>query len=274
MYTFRFGTSDKFVRLTDQQLSRIPYLATLVTHTDDFLSTRNGNGEYVLNSPIHYDCFMAILHHSIISEEPYALFNKLQEDENILEAFQLMDYLGINSFSPPLLKEKNLILSNPDNNENEKRHVEYHRANLSEARNTAAEFIIALSTNKYDLSDSNAVTIVFSLNMVIFSNANVFSSRFRHHTLTVAKTYYISLLSHTQQCQMPTIQQIAQNSTTDSSMYLYNDNQHLPENFRNAFAWKGVYKSVTVNHTDHFDVRLLRVIVLGVTGSGKSTLIN
>ena len=67
IYKFRFGTSNDFVHLTQQQVDRIPYLAALVAHKDDFLSTRNENGEYVLNSPIKNtfltglcDCYFSI----------------------------------------------------------------------------------------------------------------------------------------------------------------------------------------------------------------------
>ncbi len=54
MLTFRFGTSDKFIHLTQQQLDCITFLAALVTHKDDMSSTQNENSEYILNPPINY----------------------------------------------------------------------------------------------------------------------------------------------------------------------------------------------------------------------------
>jgi hypothetical protein len=153
MYAFRFMPSNKCIRLNQKQLDCIPYLTALVEHKDDFLSSRNENGEFVLNPPIDYTWFLAILH-SIISEQPYSLFTELPEDENILDTLQLFDYLGVNSFSSPLLKEKDLLLSNPTNNNNRKIRIEYHPANLSEARNTAAVFVIAIHNNEYNLLDS------------------------------------------------------------------------------------------------------------------------
>lgn len=97
MYMFRFSSSDKLVHLTQAQLVSIPYLATLITHKDDMLSIQYENGEYVLNSPIHYQWFMSILH-SVTSDNPYTLFNELSEENNILDTIQLFDYLCIKSF--------------------------------------------------------------------------------------------------------------------------------------------------------------------------------
>jgi len=107
MYTFRFGSSDKLVHLTQQQLDSIPYLAALVAHKNDMSSIQNENGEYVLNSPIHYQWFMPILH-SITSKNPYTLFNELTEDNNVLDTLQLFDYLCIKSFPLPLTRGENL----------------------------------------------------------------------------------------------------------------------------------------------------------------------
>ncbi|CAF5041557.1 unnamed protein product, partial [Rotaria sp. Silwood1] len=143
LHAFRFGTSDKLVHLTQQELNRIPYLFNLVAHKDDFSSAQNKNGEYVLNHPIEYTWFMAIFR-SITSQQPYILFNELPEDDNILDALQLFDYLGIDSFPLPLLKGRSLELSNQIEINNDKKRIEYHKANISEARQTAAEFIIAL----------------------------------------------------------------------------------------------------------------------------------
>ncbi len=107
-YAFRFSTSDKFFRLTQQQLDSIPYLSALVTHKDDFSSTHNEDKKLVVNPSINYNWFMVIFD-SIISNQPYTLFNnKLLEDGNILDILKLFDYLGVESFSSPLLKDKHL----------------------------------------------------------------------------------------------------------------------------------------------------------------------
>lgn len=37
-YKFCFGSSNKTVQLTQQQLDSIPYLTTFIAHKDDFLS--------------------------------------------------------------------------------------------------------------------------------------------------------------------------------------------------------------------------------------------
>jgi hypothetical protein len=241
-YAFRFTSSNKCVHLNQKQLDHIPYLTALVEHKDHFLSCQNENGEYLLNSPIDYSWFIAILH-SINSEEPYTLFTELPEDENILDTLQLFDYLGVNSFSSPLLKGKYLVLSNPTNNDNEKRlRIEYHRANLSETRNTAAELIIAIYKNEYNLLDFDTMENIFSLIMEILSKPDVFSSRFRHHTLTIVKEYCFQFIPTKQNYELNiTHRRIQKQRKINSLMYLYDDNNSLPDNIYSTFAWKGVY---------------------------------
>ncbi|CAF3790450.1 unnamed protein product [Rotaria sordida] len=145
IYTFHFRHSNKHVDLTDEELDHFPYLIALVEHKNDFLSVENENGEYVLSHSIEYPWFISILR-SIKSEQPYTLFNELSEDNNVLDTLQLFDYLCINPFPLPLLKYEELVRSNPTNTDNDEKRLEYHQANLSEARQTAAEFIIALNS--------------------------------------------------------------------------------------------------------------------------------
>ncbi len=144
IYAFHFNTSDKLIHLTQQQLNHIPYLFNFVAHKDNFLSIQNENGEYVLNHPIQYTWFMPILH-VIISKQPYTLFNEISEDDNVLGTLQLFDYLGIDSFPLPLLKDEDLVQSNPTVINTDQNCLVYHKATLSEARETAAQFIIALT---------------------------------------------------------------------------------------------------------------------------------
>lgn len=92
-----------------------------------------------------------------------------------------------------------------------------------------------------DLKDSDTVKSIFNLILVIFSNNTVFSSRFRHHTLTIVKEYYQSTFSKSQWKQFPTRQVLVRSHATDSCMYLYNDEQSLPKSFKNVFTWKGTY---------------------------------
>jgi hypothetical protein len=76
---------------------------------------------------------------------------------------------------------------NTNDTKDETTRVEYRKANLSEARQSAAEFIVAVSKNEYDLCDQHTVNRIFFLVRIILSNASVFSSRFRHHMLTIVK---------------------------------------------------------------------------------------
>lgn len=147
-YVFRFGASNEPLRLTQEQLDRIPYLLGLVTNDQKFLSIRNKHGEYVLNPPIHYQWFMPIFR-AITSQQPYVLFNELSEDENALDVVQLFDYLNIDGFGSPLFQDEKLVLLNPVVNDTDhERHVKYRRATLSEARSTAAQFLLSISKNE------------------------------------------------------------------------------------------------------------------------------
>ena len=60
-FTFRFGSSDKLVHLTQQQLDLIPYLSALVTHKDDFSPVQNQSGEYVSEMIIRAGRFFSCL---------------------------------------------------------------------------------------------------------------------------------------------------------------------------------------------------------------------
>jgi hypothetical protein len=251
-YAFRFGTSDKVVHLNQKQLDLIPYLSTLVAHKDDFLSSKNENGEYVLNHPIEPTWFMAILH-SITYEQPYTLFSKLPEDDDLLAALQLFDYLGIKPFPLPLLYKQYLDRSSKSTEitDYEKR-VKYYKASLFEARQTAAEFIIALSKEEYYLKDSYTAERIHFLIEIILSNPAIFSSRFRHHTLTIVKKYCYSFFSKAQRCQLQTIYQMAQNQKIKTSLNLSNDGTSLPDNFDNTFSWRGVYVPIEDNKSSLF----------------------
>ncbi|CAF4219748.1 unnamed protein product, partial [Adineta steineri] len=237
-YTFRFTDSNQCICLNQQQLDCIPYLSVLVSHKDNFLSNQNETGEYLLHPPFHYTWFIAV-QHSISSEQPYTLFTELPEHENILGAIQLIDYLGCTSFPLPLLKETDLLFSNSTTDE---RLVTYHRANLVETRNTTAEFVIALSKNAYNLHDYKTVNEIISLIKIILTNPTVYSSRFRHHVLTVAKECCWMYFSKVQQLQLYTTHQnIQKQRKLNSLMYLYDDNNPLPDDFSNVFVWKGTY---------------------------------
>ncbi|CAF0987268.1 unnamed protein product [Adineta steineri] len=244
-YTFRFTDSNQCICLNKQQLDCIPYLSVLVSHKDDFLSNQNETDEYLLHPPIHYTWFIAV-QHSISSEQPYTLFTELPEHENILGAIQLIDYLGCTSFPLPLLKETDLIFSNSATDE---KLVTYHRANLVETRNTTAEFVIALSKNAYNLHDYKTVNEIISLIKIILTNPTVYSSRFRHHTLTVAKECCWMYFSKVQQLQLYTTHQnIQKQRKLNSLMYLYDDNNPLSDDFSNVFVWKGTSIALKVNN--------------------------
>lgn len=239
-YSFRFGTSNKLIQLTQQQLERIPWLSCIVTHKDDFSTIQNDYGEYVLNTRIRYNWFIPILHW-VTLERPSVLFTELSQDANVLSMLKLYDYLCIDPLPVPLLKCQHLARSNFIDIKDEKKSVEYHRANILEARDMAVQFIVALSRNEYKLDDYETIQCVFSLVMIIMSNLNVFSARLCHHTFTIVKQYCFMFFSHHQRYQLYNAEQSVQRNMTESSINVCQDTQVLPENFENVFAWKGVY---------------------------------
>ncbi|CAF3397131.1 unnamed protein product, partial [Rotaria sp. Silwood2] len=72
--------------------------------------------------------------------------------------------------------------------------------------------------------------------------------------LRIVNESCLSLFSEEQQLQLPTVQQIAQRKTVDSWVYLFDDNQLLPENFKNDFAWRCVYNSMHKNDIDSVSI--------------------
>jgi hypothetical protein len=244
-YTLRFGNSNKVVQLTQEQLDHFPYLVAFVTHADDFSSAKNANGEYVVSCRIRYTWFMAIFL-SIMTKQPSALFTELPQEANVLAMLQLYDFLCIKPLSIPHFEGKYLILSNPMNYD--KKRVEYHRVRtFSELRDTAVQFIIAVSKNEYNFDDFKTIQSIFSLFMVILSNYNIFGSRLCHHTLKVVEKYCYLVFSHRQQCQLHNAQHSVLINKPNSLMYSYDDDQSLPLNFQNSFAWKSVYVSMEEN---------------------------
>jgi hypothetical protein len=247
IYTFCFDISKESIKITQQQLDLFPYLATLVAHTDDFAPTQNENGEYVLNSQIRYNWFMPIFQ-SIVTKHPSALLTELPREANIWGMLQLYDYLCISPLSVPVFKDQHLVRLNSGHITDEKLCVKYRRVNnLLEVRDTAVEFIIAISKNEYNLDDANTLKSIYSLIMIILSNLNIFGLRLCHHTLTVVKKYCFSLFSYKGQRQLNNVQEYIQNIKAKSFKYLCNDDQELPENFQNAFAWKHFFVAIEEN---------------------------
>jgi hypothetical protein len=271
-YIFRFGTTDKVIHLTEEQLDFIPYLSLLVIHKNDFSSIENENGEYVLSSRIRYNWFIPILK-SITTGHPSALFTELSRESYVCGMLQLYDYLCINPISVPLLKDQNLVRTKSDNIDDKKVRVKYSLAkNLLEVRDTAVEFIVSLSKNEYDLNDSNTLHNVYSLIMVIFSNPNIFGSQLCHHTWIVVKKCGFSLFSVGEQCNLDNAQQTIYSNKADSSTCLSNNDEPLPNSFENAFAWKGYYAPIEENNTDLLS-KYPMSMVFGNAGAGKSSFI-
>ena len=251
MYVFRFGASKKIVQLTQTQLDSIPYLASLINHSSFFASIQNENGDYVLNGRIRYNCFMPIFHW-ITTGHPSVLFTELLEEAYVCSMLQLYDYLCLNPMAVPVLKSIHLVRLNQKEIVAKNFRIEYMRAKtLLEVRDTAVQFVIALSKNEYDLHDFDTRSNIFSLVMIILSNRNVFSSRLLYHTLMLTKKFCFSLFSYSQQHQLQQMEQSMQSSKPPSFDDTSDDEKPVPHDFQNVFIWKDVYVSIEENQNTH-----------------------
>ena len=107
----------------------------------------------------------------LITKKPDRLHlcNELPKDEDASDTFRLLEYLGIKSFPSPFLKDKYLVQSNPIDIGNINQRLQYHKASLFEASQTAPEFVIALGTSQYKVQDRNTIDAIFSLvNTILF----------------------------------------------------------------------------------------------------------
>ncbi|CAF1094244.1 unnamed protein product [Adineta steineri] len=226
MFKFGFDNCDKIVELSEEEIHRIPYLSSLISHKDDFLSIKNDKNEYILHHPICYNLLIPILN-SINNEKPYSLLNDLSVNENIFDVLQLFDYVCLNQ--PIFLSDRNRFFT-------------YYplEKNLCEVRNNAARFVLSLTRNEHNLNDFGTIEYIFSLISVIFSNKNIFSSQFRYHTYTILEEYIFPLFFKKHPIYL--LNDITQNHRTDSNIYLCDDNQMVPIDCENDFVWKGYYE--------------------------------
>ena len=248
-HTFLCGTSSKLLHLTGEELKRIPYLASLVEHDDDSSSIRNEKGEYVLNPPIPHS-WLTTIQRSITSEQPSLLFSQLPPTKDVLGVLRLYDQLGINPIPDPLLKDTHLVLSGETEADRSSRYAAYHQANQMEARNTSAEFLVALTKKKYNLDDSRTRDNIFSLIEVILSSPTVFGRWFCLRTLTIVDKFCGCFFLPHQRSQLSTARKSLryQKESLDPSTIVHGRNS-LPVGFRNAFSWRGIPTSTEVNET-------------------------
>ena len=230
IYRFRFGSTKKTVDLNEEEVQLIPYISRLVTYDDILQSCQNENGEYVLNSPIRFNYFQAILKSSKMKNYSI-LFDELSEEANVLGMLKLYDFLNLDPIPIPFLKDSYLLRSNRNETENNEELIKYHRATLEETRETAVQFVISLNNNEYDIHDSKTLQTIFFLLMDILSNPSVFGTRICHHTFTVTENCCYSLSNKHEQHQLDKAQRSAQR---------YRTVENLPNHFFNAFTWKGV----------------------------------
>ncbi|CAF1184764.1 unnamed protein product [Adineta steineri] len=225
MFKFGFDNCDKIVELSEEEIHRIPYLSSLISHKDDFLSIKNDKNEYILHHPICYNLLIPILN-SINNENLYSLLNDLSINENIFDVLQLFDYVCLN---------QSIYLNNQN-----RFFTYYQEEHLSKVRNNTAQFVLSLTKNVYSLNDLQTIEYIFSVITMIFVRKNTFSSQFRYHTYTILEEYIFPLFFKKHPIYL--LNDIKQNYRTDSNIYLCDDNQMVPIDCENDFVWKGYYE--------------------------------
>ncbi|CAF0868695.1 unnamed protein product [Adineta ricciae] len=241
-YSFRFGKTNKVVQLDQQQLQHFPYLVALVERSQDFISSKNQNDEYVLVSNIRYRWFM-IIFQSVIQQQPSILFSRPSEKLSVIGLLQLYEYLCIKSLPLPRFKDCKLVQTHPVDVDEGEKYVKFVRANVGETRNLAAKFVMAVSKNEYDLNDEKTRNQMYVLIMDILSNPTIFNIQFRYHTLVIVKVYCYSSFTKKQKEEMPTAKEISEIKRSDYFVGVNDDDQSLPGSFRSEFAWRVVHIS-------------------------------
>ncbi|CAF3642572.1 unnamed protein product [Rotaria socialis] len=190
VHVFRFVKSNQTVSLTEKQLQRIPYLATLVFNANNFSTKRNEQGEFILNYPFRYTYFMIVLA-TVINVRSSFLFSRLPRSGNLLFLLELYKFLSVYPLPVPILK-------NAIDPTEKGFHRHYYEASPGDARDTAAEVLVAICGGEYDMDDWKTVKIIFNLVIDILSSPSVFGPRFRYQTLFIAENYCSSIFNSDQ----------------------------------------------------------------------------
>ncbi|CAF1646974.1 unnamed protein product, partial [Adineta ricciae] len=163
-------------------------------------------------------------------------------DENIFDVLQLFDYLCVDLFPSPLLDEPNLRSLNPTDRN---RRLFYRPVkNVGEVRTLAAEFVLSLSRDEYDLNDFRTIESVFTLISVIFTRRDIFNSQFRYHTYTILDKCVFPLFFKRHPME------VLINIDEYEKMELYDDLQSIPIEFQGAFCRKGTYELIEAKSTN------------------------
>ncbi|CAF1178347.1 unnamed protein product [Adineta steineri] len=234
MYKFGFDNCDKIIELSEEEVHRIPYLLTLISRNDDFLSIKNNKNEYILHYPICYNLLIPILN-SINNEKPYSLLNDLSINENIFDVLQLFDYLCLN-------QSKSL-------NNQDKRFI-YHRAkNLCGVRNIATRFVLSLTRNEHNLNDSRTIEYVFSIDSNIyfyednqmipidFKNDFLWKGYFEHMINKLIKQSYIITDGATSPGKSSLLSRLCGNHVNEPSRSTYNLSQNIEQTETESFIF-------------------------------------
>ncbi|CAF1072111.1 unnamed protein product [Adineta steineri] len=195
MYKFGFDNCDKIVQLSEEEIHRIPYLLTLISHKDDFLSIKNDKNEYILHHPICYNLLIPIL-------------NSIN-NENSFDVLQLFNYLCLNQSI--YLNDQNRFFTY------------YREKNLCEVRNNAAQLVLSLTKNAYDLNDLQTIEYIFLVITIIFSRKSIFNLQFCYHTYKILEKCVFPLFFKKHPIYL--LNDIKEDCRIDSNICFYNDNQ-------------------------------------------------
>jgi hypothetical protein len=182
-HSFRFG-SGEVVRLNEQQIDRIPYLAGLVSSADWFVGARDAEGHFKLDPTIEFEYFSDVLEVSLCcSLQELVAYLPLKRD--IIPVITHLDFLGLIDQATPTLDEVDdtffctLV-------------YQIHVGNFTERiqpcsfQTMAARFAIALVKEDYDFTDDQVMDRIYWYVLFILSAHSVFNAYFRHNVYRIA----------------------------------------------------------------------------------------
>ncbi|UJR26973.1 hypothetical protein I4U23_008280 [Adineta vaga] len=193
--TFRFG-SGEILTLTEEQIEKIPYVATLVSAADNFVSLYDNDGYYKLDPLIQFKYFPAILE-SFTFDSIRQLFTHLSKENDIISVIDHLDFLGMIFHPDPTLEEVDTtFFSTIVYSPMLEKDIQIIRPSV--LQDMAVQFAVAMIKEEYDFTKNHVIDQIYWFIMFILSAHKFFGPCLRHHVYKIAEycfsTYQPSLL--------------------------------------------------------------------------------
>lgn len=187
--------SGEVFDLSDDVISRVPYLTTLLSAAQTFPELIYKNRFYRLDSQIQ-SCYFQFIIDSMSFNSVRQYFTHLLKRMDILDVFDFLDFLGIPiDFPTPSLIDIdesffNTMLFKPSKREY------FQKIRVYDMQDMAVLFAIALAQDAYDSEDMLVLDQIYWFVMFILSAFDYFGPRLRYHVQKIA-VYYFAVHSPT-----------------------------------------------------------------------------